>query len=205
MIGNDVIDLNDPESLPHKQHRRFDRMAFTADERAQLRKRGNRQADRWSMWASKEAAYKLLKQSDESVRFIPRRFNVELSGSDECLVVHENIKVWIRLKTGADYIHALALKTEPLEQDELPPVVIVRLETPPARPPSTRIRKLVCRMAAQWFGCRETELNVVTENKIPRLVDAKGAHRGYLSLSHHGRYMAFTLLNHEQEQGAQPS
>lgn len=194
MIGNDVIDLNDPESLPNRQHRRFDRMAFTPDERQLLRDMGNTQTDRWSLWAAKEAAYKLFKQLDGGVRFVPRRFGVRKHREGEFEVCHEGHSAWVRVKVSTDFVHALALQEEPLKRGKLPQVVVVRLDTVPKRPPSSRIRKLVCRMAAEWFDCRVADLRVVTESKIPRLVNAKGAHCGYLSLSHHGRYMAFTLL-----------
>ena len=199
MIGNDVIDLVDPDSQPGRQHRRFDKLAFTCEERRVLRRMGNSHTQRWCMWAAKEAAYKLLKQTDSSISFAPRRFEVSWQGHDRCTVVHKERTAWVQLRFGNDYVHALALSDAPSDDQQLPPVAIIRLDAAPQRPPSIEIRKLVKRMASLWLGQKATNLKVVTEEKIPRLVDAKGDHCGYLSLSHHGRYMAFTLLDNRHD------
>lgn len=195
MIGNDVIDLIDPESQPQRQHRRFDKLAFSSEERRVLRRMGNSHTQRWAMWAAKESAYKLFKQTDSSVRFTPRRFEVSWEAHDRCTVANNGNIAWVQLRFGVDYVHALALAEAPNDDCLLPPVAIIRLDSPPQRPPSVEIRKLVKQMAALWLDRSPADLQVVTEEKIPRLVNANGDHCAHLSLSHHGRYMAFTLLD----------
>ncbi len=64
MIGNDVVDLADPEATEKGLNPRFDERVFSFIERRQLGASKERHLLRWTMWAAKESAYKLAKRSD---------------------------------------------------------------------------------------------------------------------------------------------
>jgi len=79
MLGNDVIDLGDPETLPGALHPRFDARVFTPHERAALANAARPERLRWRLWALKEAAYKCLKKLEPQTGFSPQRFAVQLA------------------------------------------------------------------------------------------------------------------------------
>ncbi len=73
MLGNDVVDLLDPESRPESFRPRFDERVFSPDERWAIANDPNPLARRWAHWAAKEAAYKLARQIDSKFVFSPGR------------------------------------------------------------------------------------------------------------------------------------
>src|SRR5512140_1470404 len=77
-VGNDVVDLADPEARLDGLHPRFATRVFTAAERALLEACADRRSLHWALWAAKESAYKTLKQLEPSLAFSPRRLEVAL-------------------------------------------------------------------------------------------------------------------------------
>ena len=65
LVGNDVVDLHDPQSQPEALHPRFDARVFSLGEREALGASSSPHSLRWSLWAAKESAYKLAKKLDE--------------------------------------------------------------------------------------------------------------------------------------------
>ena len=78
MVGNDVVDLRDPEVQPGACHARFDARVFAAAELEAVRVSPVPQWLRWMLWAAKEAAYKVAKKDDARTVFSPSRFVVSL-------------------------------------------------------------------------------------------------------------------------------
>ena len=62
MVGNDVVDLRDPDADASTLHPNFDLRAFAEPERASLVDCADAGRERWAMWAAKEAAYKLARR-----------------------------------------------------------------------------------------------------------------------------------------------
>ncbi len=52
LVGNDVVDLHDPESSPEALHARFDARVFTTDERVLLSASDSMHELRWTLWAA---------------------------------------------------------------------------------------------------------------------------------------------------------
>jgi len=59
MLGNDIVDLADPEACESTLHPRFDARVFAAPERVLLAAAADRGALRWALWAAKEREYRL--------------------------------------------------------------------------------------------------------------------------------------------------
>ena len=79
MVGNDVVDLNDPDANPDTLHPRFDARVFSAGELERLRLSARPVPLRWRLWAAKEAAYKAVSKACPEIVFSPSRFHVELA------------------------------------------------------------------------------------------------------------------------------
>ena len=73
MIGNDIVDLKDPDTRPETFRPRFDERVFDAAERRAIARDADPHKRRWAHWAAKEASYKLGRQVDEDFVFTPSR------------------------------------------------------------------------------------------------------------------------------------
>lgn len=80
MLGNDIVDLRDPEARPESFRARFDDRVFSAVEQREIARDANPLARRWAHWGAKEAAYKLAKQLDPTFVFSPGQLVVNYAG-----------------------------------------------------------------------------------------------------------------------------
>ena len=62
MVGNDIVDLRDPQSRSESLHPRFDTRVFSERERRIIGEAADSERVRWKLWAAKEAAYKLMRK-----------------------------------------------------------------------------------------------------------------------------------------------
>ena len=83
MLGNDVVDLEDPETRPETFRPRFETRVFDAVERRAIAHDPSPHARRWAHWAGKEAAYKLARQIDDRFVFSPGRLVVRFGDRGE--------------------------------------------------------------------------------------------------------------------------
>jgi phosphopantetheinyl transferase (holo-ACP synthase) len=209
MVGNDVVDLDDPESDPRSLQPRYDLRVFTPEERVAIAQSRDPRFLRWQLWAAKEAAYKLARRRSDRVIFSPRRFRVwawpatsQASGSPRALrageargVVHyfqDSFRVTFVANGAA--LHAIAIaageaptrllhglrKLEPSDGDD------------PAAP-GRAARSLAVAALAEPLGVEPDELRVHKDprSRIPRLFLRERPAPVDLSLSHHGEWVAF--------------
>jgi hypothetical protein len=197
MLGNDVVDLGDPETRPGARHPRFDARVFTREERAALAAAADPERLRWSLWAAKEAAYKCSKKLAPEICFSPVRFAVRLDTDRTGSAFAEGAARGALL--GGDALHAVATDAGDPERTVLRAVSSWR---PRPREPSQAVRALARDAAAAHLGCAPGEIELWREGRVPRL-RRRGAERGLdLSLSHHGRFLAAAL---ETRSGAGPA
>ncbi len=189
MIGNDVVDLRDPESQPQTLHPRFDSRVFAAPELARIPAASDPNRERWRLWASKEAAYKLARKRRASTVFSPIRFVV----GDDARVTHASDRYCIEIREGDAAIHAVAfdLRSRPeilcgLRQLD------VASDGRDASAPSRAVRELVVQRLGEHFHTSPDAFELRRDGRIPRLRMAGAAEGAIdLSLSHHGRFVAF--------------
>jgi len=179
MLGNDVVDLGDPETCPEALHARFDRRVFgDAERRALARGPGWL---RWALWAAKEAAYKGARQQDATAVFAPRRFLVELDDALRGRVCHPGGSLPVEVTRRGACLHALA-GTSPRAR--------WRVAARGPGDPGAEVRDLARRHLARALCCADAEIGFDRRGRIP------AARRGGLplpvdlSFSHHGRYLA---------------
>ena len=73
-IGNDVVDLISPENRQKSTDSRYLKRILTDTEIEQVRCSDNPDAALWSIWACKEAAYKVILKKFSGEAFLPRRW-----------------------------------------------------------------------------------------------------------------------------------
>ncbi len=211
LVGNDIVDLHDPESRPEALHDRFDTRVFTSDEREALTMSASAHALRWTLWAAKESAYKVAKKLDPAVRFLPRDFVVRRLAEGRAVVVHETGPFDVRLRRTEEWVSAVATRmaanaasvmaanaasiTAGNAPEAHPSVTtgIERLEAHGADP-SQAVRELVCAALALRMNVPSGQVQIATDRGIPV---ARWRNRRLpvdLSLSHHGRFVAWAWV-----------
>ena len=108
MVGNDVVDLADREVCNGPAHPRVDARVFAPAERRALEAGGAPNRLRWTLWAAKEAAYKLAVKRDPNVIFAASRFVVKFDRALHGEVEHPGGRVAVPLATRGDAVHAVA-------------------------------------------------------------------------------------------------
>ena len=189
MVGNDVVDLGDREVLQGPTHPRFDARVFTPEERELLLESENTERMRWTLWAAKEAAYKLAKKLDPAVVFSPRRFAVMMTAPGRAEVLHRGRRLAVRIAEAGKALHAVAF--EPRAQRLLLWAVEARRR---GADPSRAARSLAARVLAEELGVTRRSLRFGRRGRVPtaRVFGPDGRDTPLdLSLSHHGRFVAF--------------
>jgi phosphopantetheinyl transferase (holo-ACP synthase) len=185
MIGNDVVDLTDPEARPGATHARFDGRVFAPAERALLAESRAPQRLRWRLWAAKEAAYKVARKLDARAVFAPSRFVVRLEGGGRGVVRYgaEVFAVWI--DEAEDHVHAAAAGGDHRGRR---PVMAARSAAGASL--SAAARSLAVDTLARVLGEDPRSIAIVSRDRIPRARLRGRAAAVDLSLSHHGRLVA---------------
>lgn len=193
MVGNDVVDLRDPESAPETLHPHFDTRVFGESERAAIAASEDSARLRWKFWAAKESAYKLARKLSPTTVFAPARFVVVLSDAQTATVTHGDSRYRVAFTENDGALHAVATqaddKAEVLAGWRRLEVGEIASGDPEA--PSRAVRELLCERLAARLGVSADALEVRRRGRIPYLwLNGKPAPVD-LSLSHHGGWLAF--------------
>ncbi len=188
-VGNDVVDLADPETQPEALHPRWVERVFTDAERRALDASPARHRLHWALWAAKESGYKALRRLDPGAVFSPCAFEVELEVPREeraaCrgVVRHRGATFALEVRLDAEYVHAIA--TAPGTGRLVAQVERARGE------PGSAIRTAAAAALAETLGLDVAGLQLTGRPPVVR----RGATplAVALSLSHHGRFVAFAF------------
>ncbi len=71
-VGNDVVDLKEPDNRGKSGDERFLARVFTAQERELIAQAAAPDTLLWSFWAAKEAAYKAVSGGDPRLDYVSR-------------------------------------------------------------------------------------------------------------------------------------
>jgi phosphopantetheinyl transferase (holo-ACP synthase) len=196
MVGNDVVDIADTRR--RARHARFDARVFSDCERRAISGDDDGEARRWAHWAAKESAYKVAKRTDPSTIFSPVKFAVIFDGAFDAgqdgelrgSVQHGSASYPVRVSRRGDCIHAIAVAP-----GGHPTAMLAGVGPYPddagADSPSRAVRRLAIRDLAPRLATDASNLMVRSSERIPRLQHRDGHDVATLSLSHHGRFVAY--------------
>jgi phosphopantetheinyl transferase (holo-ACP synthase) len=195
LIGNDVVDLADPEAAESALHPRFDARAFAPAERARLDASPERATLRWVLWAAKEAAWKAARRSRDPRPFHPAQLRTRLArsgfGGFEGEVTVGGAVFRVRVDVAGGAAHALA-RAPALAASRL--LSALRpLSDPSSDGASEGVRALALDLAAARLALTRSELDVAHTGRLPELRRRGALVGALLSLSHHGRFAAAAL------------
>lgn len=184
MIGNDVVDLRDPETRPGAVHARFDARVFTPVEVDRLRRCERPNVERWRLWTAKESAFKAARRSTPALVFAPSRFRVEEDELGERVMIGERA-YHVSWRTEDGGVHAVARDAGVPGGD-----VLCAAARRPGLAPSGEARRLAIETVAAALGLAPHGVRVEMTGRVPSLrVGSEGSLA--LSLSHHGEMVAF--------------
>jgi len=108
-VGNDVVDLADPDCQARHQNPRFLDKILAPMEKERVVTASNPHALLWLLWAAKEAAYKAVSQSRPCTGFVPPRFVVLDPGPGKGRVATPFGTFPMHAELTQDYAHAVVL------------------------------------------------------------------------------------------------
>ncbi|MGB5302419.1 MAG: 4'-phosphopantetheinyl transferase superfamily protein [Gemmatimonadota bacterium] len=201
LVGNDVVDLRDPENQPEAIHSRFDARVFTWNERARILAADSPHRMRWALWAAKESAYKVARKLDSRVYFSPRAFTVRIPGGETegphpylAEVSHPLGQFQVCLEATNEWVHAVAsvsgtgVAKANWQLRSMGREAARRL---PGVEASARVRKLARSAIASALSAVPSDIVIAAAAKrVPRVTWRGQRLPVDLSLSHHGRFVA---------------
>ncbi|MGD9765012.1 MAG: 4'-phosphopantetheinyl transferase superfamily protein [Candidatus Binatia bacterium] len=201
-IGNDIVDLRDAETQPGAAHPRFAARVCRPEELAAIERAASPTRALWMHWAAKESAFKALRKQVAELRFLPRRFAVDLGAARRgAAVASVRIGAWraaVRIRVGSDYLHAVArvdMDGATVGAQRRAPVAsaVRRTGALPAPRCSAAARALLARALAGRLrrDVAAVEIRRAASRGAPPRVYVDGARAPIdVSLSHHGRFVA---------------
>jgi hypothetical protein len=140
---------------------------------------------RWVLWAAKEAAYKAMKKLDAATVWAPQRFEVSLDSLVAGHVRHGERVLSLRVEASDAYVHALA-QAPPRAGDERHAIAEQAGEDA-----SEAARALARAHLAAQLALAPERLSIARVGRVPVLCVDGAPAAADLSLSHHGRFVAF--------------
>ena len=190
MLGNDVVDLGDPESRAETRHPRFDARVFDETERTLIAVSVEDERERWLIWAAKESAYKAARKEDPRTIFAPSRFVVRREGRGRLGVAVGDRDFRIDVRADAEYVHAVARRVGDPPRALCTAVALLASAGDDATA-SVAVRRLAVARLAARLGVPAAYLAIRREGRLPTLWLRGRRTTVDLSLSHHGRFVAF--------------
>ena len=202
-MGNDVVDLKDPENIGKSRDDRFLGRVFTAGERELIASVPSPDPLLWSLWAAKEAAYKAVNRADPAVCSIPHRYRVVLEPEDATRkivrrtgkVITPRGELVLEVAVSVDWVHALAAGAEEA-LNRLCRRVELLAGGKGAADSSAFVRGALLREIARRLDCAVGDLSIVKNQDglgAPRLLFRGELLAAEVSLSHDGRFAAFAF------------
>lgn len=210
ILGNDVVDLRNPDANVPDLHGRFADRVFSQTEQSLIDSAELPEQELWLYWACKEAAFKALVAVYPQMLFSWRNFNIRREG-EVLTVVHagHSLAAWHHQLPG-EAIHVVALGSMPHEgvPASLPTAKQIKdtysfigevdtqaLSADPDLDESTVLRAWALEHLRKALQLGTRQFNIMTTPAgVPYLALA-GQRRGALSLSHHGRYLAAAFVD----------
>ncbi|MFN8095227.1 MAG: 4'-phosphopantetheinyl transferase superfamily protein [Vicinamibacteria bacterium] len=192
-VGNDVVDLEDPESRLDSLHPRWVERVFAPEEKDALAACATplaRQRLHWALWAAKESAFKARRRLDRSAVFSPREAVVVLPGlpdGDGVVAGHAHdgeAACAVEVRFGGSWVHAVAVGANGADG-------LLRGVASLDGEPGPAARAFAAERIGAALGLGRRGLRI--DGRPPVAFADDRPVDGCVSLSHHGRFVAFAF------------
>jgi len=190
MIGNDIVDLQHTLKVSDWQRPRFLDKVFTKAEQTIIFSSKNTTQTVWLLWSMKEAAYKLYVQEFGRRFFNPKTFQCELQSLTRGKVVTKQSNYITISEYNTEYIHTIATK----HSKDSATFSIFNTNKPTYKFQSRFIKQKLLNHLSK--GAENNTLNIIKDKLgVPQVFNGKEKLPISFSLSHCGKYTAFSILN----------
>lgn len=202
MVGNDIIDLHHFESPPYHALGYLERVTVPLECNVVRRSR-DQVATLSTIWAAKEAAFKLLFKEGFTAHFLPRQFEVTLSTEpllpeSVATVAHGSRVIHIRVRRTHEWVHAIATP----RSSHLTSSVVEEIHGNNSHVPSPLEESLAARRIGKRLlnSLGEPRVVLAYSGRVPFLALANGTAADLdISFSHHGRFAAAVAASPEAQ------
>ena len=110
-VGNDIVDLNDPDSDIKNIHPRFISRVLNDSELLNIKKNAHKISKvlLWTYWAAKESSYKALKRLFPNINFVYKKFSFQ---PELKKITYGQYEIYCDIhcdsKKRANYLHAIS-------------------------------------------------------------------------------------------------
>jgi len=198
MIGNDIIDLTLASKQSNWRRPRFLEKLFTTAEQAFIDSAEDQDMAVWLLWSGKESAYKIMARLLKRRFFTPKKFKHQEFSSDlsSSRLVFEEIQFQLKSSIKDACIHTTAVlidlpDSSEFSQNSYP----IRQDYPNTQSHDTREQLIEDYSLLKHLN--KGDLTIKKDKLgIPNLFYKNQQLSATISLSHHGRFGGYAILNH---------
>jgi len=192
MIGNDIVDLKLASIQSNWKRKGYLDKVFTKKEQELIISSTYSDKMVWLLWSIKESAYKIHIQQYSNRFFKPKKLSCKLTSFCEGIVEIEDDKYITRSEINNDYIHTIAILKKNIIIIDCCFKTTNTLYTNQHNECYKRIKIAV----SKKFGIPIQEIQIKKNIAgVPKLYQNNKQLIVPISISHHGNYGAFSILN----------
>ncbi|MBK8608747.1 MAG: 4-phosphopantetheinyl transferase family protein [Chitinophagaceae bacterium] len=192
MTGNDIVDLASAASESHWKRKGFLEKLFTAEEQRYIRSAASPELIVWRMWTMKESAYKIYTQQHGGRFFAPQKFNCRILSTILGEVIFREHIYQTQTQCTAEYVYSIA----GVKALGLNPFLNTCFTVSGHSYPATAnfvYQKIIADYARATDQKKTNYTLAKDRNYVPFLYNKADRYCIPISITHHGRYAAFTI------------
>jgi phosphopantetheinyl transferase (holo-ACP synthase) len=192
MIGNDIVDISLALTDSNWQRKGFLNKIFCESEQNIIKNSGYSAKMVWLLWSMKESAYKIYTKQCAIRFFGPSKFQCNLTSENEGVVEINDYKYVTKSQLNKNYIHTIAT----LKKDKKIISNCFKIGKSLYASQHYESYKSLKMLISVQCNLPIQELRII-KNKIgiPKLYHNKVQLKTDFSISHHGNYGAYSILN----------
>ena len=197
MVGNDIIDICETKRSTNWERSGFLQKIFTQKEQEFIQDSANPFRAIWQLWSMKESAYKVFIQTGADPFFKPSRIecDVESIESGSVKIGHTSLKT--NTTRNSNYIFTTAV----IDDSEIENRVFQIVESG-SKFQSVFMHEQVLSDFAKHNSLNRVELKIQkTGTGVPKLFYKNKPLKCSLSITHHGKYGAYSILKNSIHEG----
>lgn len=189
MIGNDVIDIKKTKLESNWERKGFLDKVFTSSEQEIIHKSNDKFLAVWRMWSMKESAYKLFIQKGNERFYNPLKLVCSIIFNESGVVQIEDYSINTKTIITSDYIYTSAYQLA--EKEVVDDVFFMN---------SNNESMCVYNGLLNYVSLEKNKIRKELEirktiNGVPEIYENDDRLNLSFSLSHHGSFGAFSILN----------
>jgi phosphopantetheinyl transferase (holo-ACP synthase) len=190
VVGNDIIDINETRRSSNWERPRFMQKIFTLKEQSIISISNDPFTTVWHLWSMKESAYKVFIQAGGNRFFNPTKIECRLDSSKNGQVKIDAITLRTNTSINSNFIFSTATINNP-DID----TCIFQLTENNSKQQSNFIHQQVLKNFAKNNSLNCAELLIQkTKTGVPTLYYKNKLLDKSFSITHHGKYAAYSIL-----------